>query len=325
MSGVNKGRRAGLYALTLLGIALLITSILTVAVNLIDTLGNPRTDAPGYLVLDEPNLNVEKVETVFSAAKYTLENIHEKRMAVPRLYVARIPDGLANLQNIPRRKHTFLRIVLPMVLRVNESASITRSRLLKLRGQIATSKYVNTVDARWVAALATTYKLNTTEKVSGKLLDELLLRVAPVPVSLALAQAVEESGWGTSRFAQDGNALFGQWEWSESLGIIPIERGDKESHSVRSFHTLMDSVEAYAQNLNTHWAYEDFRQRRERFLNNNKILDGLHMAETMHHYSERNLAYVESLQEIIRYNNLRVLDSARLASLSEMKELEIII
>jgi len=325
MSGVDKGRRSALYALAVPGTAVLVTSLLLLTVNLLDTISNPFTDVPTHLVLDEPNLDVEKVETVFSAAEYNIENIYKKSMAVPRLYVARIPDGLAKLKSIPRRKHIFLRIVLPMVLRVNESANIARRRLLGLQVQIAAGKYINPTDAGWVEAMSTTYKLDNASETSSEHINALLLRVAPVPVSLALAQAAEESGWGTSRFAQEGNALFGQWEWSESLGIIPIERGDKESHSVRSFHTLMDSVEAYVQNLNTHWAYADFRQRREKILRDNKIPDGLHMAETLHRYSERDLAYVKSLQQIISYNNLRFLDRARLASSREMMELKIII
>ena len=139
-------------------------------------------------------------------------------------------------------------------------------------------------------------------------------RVAPVPTALALAQAVEESAWGTSRFARDGNALFGQWVWNEEAGIVPRGQRDGPDYAVRAFESPLQSVQDYARILNTHWAYADFRDKRAALLEAGQPLDSWELAKTLTRYSERREDYVKSLHAIKRVNNLRPLDAAKLAS-----------
>ena len=90
-------------------------------------------------------------------------------------------------------------------------------------------------------------------------LAKLKMRMDIIPVSIALAQAANESGWGTSRFALEGNALFGQWTWSKK-GISPKNKDPDQSHKILQFQILKASVRAYKNNLNTHNAYQEFRE-----------------------------------------------------------------
>jgi uncharacterized FlgJ-related protein len=137
------------------------------------------------------------------------------------------------------------------------------------------------------------------------------MRVDIIPPSLALAQAAEESGWGTSRFADVGNALFGQWTWSE--GIAPLEqREGKGDYRIAKFDSPLDSVRAYMLNLNTHAAYRSLRERRREMRVRGDQLSGWELAETLTSYSERGAAYVETLHTIMRVNRLAATDSAYL-------------
>jgi Bax protein len=134
-----------------------------------------------------------------------------------------------------------------------------------------------------------------------------------IPPSLALAQSAEESGWGTSRFARQGNALFGQWTWDRSQGIRPSAAAASATHAIRRFPTLLAAVRAYARNLNTHRAYASFRLERERLRQQSQPISGFRLATTLTRYSERGGAYVRSLHAIMRGNDLARFDQARLS------------
>ena len=144
-------------------------------------------------------------------------------------------------------------------------------------------------------------------------IDELLRRVDVIPVSLAIAQAAEESGWGTSRFAQTGNALFGQWTVASDIGIVPEDREDGMTHKIKAFDNLAQSVAAYMRNLNTHRAYREFRQKRQGQRQWGEALDGHALASTLLRYSQRGDKYVKSIRTIMNANGLRELDGAHLA------------
>ena len=141
-------------------------------------------------------------------------------------------------------------------------------------------------------------------------MNVLMRRVDTVPASLALAQAAEESGWGTSRFAQEGNALFGQWTTAEGEGLVPRRREAEASHKVRVFDELHDAVAAYLHNLNTHRAYRQFRLTRAEQRAESGRLDSVALVEDLKSYSERGEDYVASIKTIIRVNRLRQLDQA---------------
>jgi Bax protein len=125
-----------------------------------------------------------------------------------------------------------------------------------------------------------------------------------VPISLALAQAATESGWGTSRFVIEGNNLFGEWCYEPGCGLTPLRRDEGRSHEVRSFTRPAQSVESYVRNINTHEKYRSFRLLREQMRKEERELSGLELAGELTQYSERRGAYVEEVREMIRFNNL---------------------
>ena len=153
-------------------------------------------------------------------------------------------------------------------------------------------------------------------------LSTLKIRMDEIPVSLAIAQAAKETGWGTSRFALKGNALFGQWTWSGE-GLKPKEAEIGENHKVMKFHNLQLSVRAYLRNLNTHSSYKNFRKARTQLRNKNKPLDSIVLSNHLDKYAETGIEYIEVLQKIIIQNNLRDFDEARL--LPSSKDLESLI
>ena len=132
-----------------------------------------------------------------------------------------------------------------------------------------------------------------------------------IPVSLALAQAAKETGWGTSRFAQEGNALFGQWTWSGE-GLKPKDAEKDQGHKVMKFNVLQASVRAYQRNLNTHSSYKDFRQERAKLRDKGQPLDSIVLSQFLNKYAETGNQYVEVLQKIIKQNNLKDFDDAKL-------------
>ncbi len=163
----------------------------------------------------------------------------------------------------------------------------------------------------------TTAELNWLEKkykqygVKSQDLSTLKIRMDEIPVSLAIAQAAKETGWGTSRFAQEGNALFGQWTWSGE-GLKPKEAEEGADHKVMKFNILQASVRAYQRNLNTHPTYKDLRKARAEFRDSNKPLDSLELSNYLNKYAETGNQYVEVLQQIIKQNKLKDFDDAKL-------------
>jgi len=147
--------------------------------------------------------------------------------------------------------------------------------------------------------------------VKSKDLSTLKIRMDEIPVSLAIAQAAKETGWGTSRFAQEGNALFGQWTWSGE-GLKPKEAKEGADHKVMKFNILQASVRAYQRNLNTHPTYKDLRKARAEFRDSNKPLDSLELSNYLNKYAETGNQYVEVLQQIIKQNKLKDFDDAKL-------------
>jgi len=137
------------------------------------------------------------------------------------------------------------------------------------------------------------------------------MRMDIVPVSIALAQAANESGWGTSRFALEGNALFGQWTWSKK-GIKPKNQDPNQSHKVLQFQILKASVKAYKNNLNTHNAYKEFRQVRAQLREQGKQIIGLDLTQYIKNYAAIGEKYVAIIEDIIELNSLTDFDKANL-------------
>lgn len=262
----------------------------------------PERPAAPPLALLAPRSAAE-LDRLFRFRGFSLDAVAAGRSAVPRLYVLGLPSDLGRLDSVEARKALFLGSVLPLVLLANEEVREQRERLLVLRSLLEAGDTLTVADAAWLSALAMHYRLEEED------LEELTLRVAEVPVSLALAQAVVESGWGTSRLSREGNALFGQRAWGESAFELPVAGGGREGF--RSFADLMGSVRAYLHNLNTHGRYREFRLRRAEMQATQDALDGLGLASTLERYAEAP-NYAGFLRSVIRSNGLQALEGARL-------------
>jgi len=258
------------------------------------------------------------VEPLLEKLGYTPESWREGSRAVPRLYLTEIPqrwrDKNSKEVSTTAKKRIFFRILAPLVLRANELVLADRARLGKLSRQMDKGKEPSEDDAAWLSGLARTYGVIGMEDapVGEKEIAELWVRVDSVPVSLALSQAAEESGWGTSRFAAEGNSLFGQWTWG-GKGIRPEDpQSGKGDYKVAAFHSPLASVQGYLLNLNTNAAYADLRAERARLREEGGAVTGTGLAKSLVNYSQRGEAYVKSLESIISYNGLAPTDSTYL-------------
>lgn len=248
---------------------------------------------------------------MFREHDVSLDKVRSGEAPVPRIVMAGLPRDLGKLDNIDDRKDAFVNTMLPLVLMVNEEIGRDRTRLQGLAAQIRTGAPVAPADQHWLEDLAARYGL-AGKTVGGRVdTDALLRRVDVVPVSMVLAQAAQESGWGTSRFAQHGNALFGQLTWGgQDKGIAPRNRQPGETYRFRRFDDLLESIRGYEQNLNSHDAYARFRATRASLRRQGKPLDSIRLISTLDRYSERGMVYVKSLVSLIRSNDLGDFDQA---------------
>jgi Bax protein len=197
--------------------------------------------------------SAKALHNTFTRLDYQLDKIKSDNKPVPRVFLTALPDDLSQVPENKQRKAIFFKALLPLVLQVNEEIRNDRRNLWKLRYQTALGEKPNAADRLWLRVMTERYKVKAGD------IDALFSRIDIVPTSLALAQAAEESGWGASRFAREGNAMFGQWARATSKGLVPLKRDEGKSHKVQTFETLIDSVRAYALNLNSHRAYKGFR------------------------------------------------------------------
>jgi len=249
---------------------------------------------------------VAELRDKFSAASFDLAVVRQGSQPVPRLFVDVLPPDFDKLAEAGKLKQTFFQMVLPLTLKVNEEILADRHQLLLLQKKISAGRELSDEQQEWLAELAVRYDVSPGD------VPELLRRVDAISPALALAQSAEESGWGRSRFAVKGNALFGQRTWGKGLGIVPQRRDEGDRHEVRVFPSLLDSVRSYAKNLNGHPAYGDFRARRATMRARDAELDPYGLIETLTAYSERRDRYVQTIQKILRVDNLEELEGTRL-------------
>jgi uncharacterized FlgJ-related protein len=275
------------------------------------------TDAPGAAAPVKVEIaNSKDLLAYFEKIGYTPEAWQAGIREVPRVYIADIPSqwrqkGSKELPVIDK-KRIFFRVIAPIILRVNELIMAERDRAVPIAERLIAGGTVSAEDDEWFRQLATR---NDTlgfpdDRLDAVRIEETLRRVDIVPPSLALAQAASESGWGTSRFADEGNSLFGQWSWSE--GIVPAgQRSESHGdHRVAAFESTGASVLAYVRNLNTHPTYQDFRRKREDLRKRNLPVRGPDLVDTLIGYSERGQAYIEDLKALMRQNRLEATDNS---------------
>lgn len=200
------------------------------------------------------------------------------------------------------RKTAFFSYFAPIVAELNNDILSERQTVIA-----ACDKGGSPANA--LASLAEQYRVDGSELSDEAFCNEMLRRVDIIPASLALAQGANESAWGTSRFAQQGNNFFGQWCFSKGCGIVPNDRDSGKNHEVADFRSPSDSVESYMLNINRHDAYKPLRKIRASLRDADKAITGLQLSWGLNNYSERREAYGEELREMISYNELTEYDS----------------
>ena len=252
------------------------------------------------LETDTVRLDASTIKQLFEDTNYTLKDVREKKLVKP-VALTLLPNEIKMIESTKKRKEFFIQIVLPLILKENNNIKLDRKRLFKI---INKSNNTN-LEKKWLDKKYKQYG------VPSKDLSILKIRMDEVPVSLALAQAAKETGWGTSRFALEGNALFGQWTWSGE-GLKPKDAEKNEGHKVMKFNVLQASVRAYQRNINTHSTYKEFRKERAKLRDDGKPLDSIVLSRFLNKYAETGEKYVEVLQQIIKQNNLKDFDDAKL-------------
>ena len=271
-----------------------------------------------YDILEENNSEINlvryttsEINALFKQVKYNLEDVRKTKLVKP-VDIGLLPNEIKNISNIKKRKDMFIKIVLPLVVKENNKIRIDRKRLFTILGKNRNTE----IEKKWLEKKYKQYGVRKND------LSTLKIRIDEIPVSMAIAQAAKETGWGTSRFALKGNALFGQWTWSGD-GLKPKNAEVGADHKVMKFHSLQLSVRAYLRNLNTHSSYENLRKVRTEFRNKDISLDSLILSKYLDKYAETGNEYVEVLKKIIIQNNLKDFDEARL--LPSSKDLESLI
>lgn len=218
---------------------------------------------------------------------------------VPRVYVAALPQDIDQLRTVAEKRNTFIRALLPMILAVNERIAAERRYLVELRRRIDAGEALPPADEAWLAAIAARYRV----AAKGKQLDWVALqeRIDVVPPSLALAQSIVETGWGSSASARRSNALFGM-----------IGGDGTDTAKLAAFETLYSSVAAYVHNLNTFAAYGDFRRQRAALRVEGRAPLGHALATTLLRYSELGIEYTRHIQAVIEKEGLGPFDGAQL-------------
>jgi Bax protein len=255
----------------------------------------------------EPKTVVDLEDTFY---RYSYD-ISQLNAGVPPLIFGSLPTEMSEVRSSSRKKSLFFQTLLPMVLLANKEISEERSDLLKLTKIIANNQELEEEQLHRLSTLQLRYSV-TGDPTAMKTLSKLQSRIDQVPAGLALAQAANESAWGTSRFSQLGNNLFGEWTFTPGTGIIPEGRPEGEIYEVRRFDTLYDSIRSYLRNLNTHSAYADFRKIRTEIRERGESPSGVALAEGLTNYSTRREAYIIDLQNLIRQNNLQRFTQVRL-------------
>ena len=248
--------------------------------------------APAKYATMQDARSVTEAVDLFKQAGFDPQAVrHGRYESIPRVYFATLPHDLNAVQDIDLRKAVFVSVVLPHVLQANERIRSDRQRLIRIRADIKAEKTLRGRDRRWLDDLARRYKTKPMDT------EALLRRVDIVPPRLAMAQSAQESGWGTSRFARSGNALFGQ---HAPPGENAIKARKAEGVALRAFDTIQGSVHGYVHNLNTHRAYRGFRDMRADMRARGERIDGHLLAATLGAYSEEGVLYVQRLRSMMQ-------------------------
>jgi Bax protein len=260
------------------------------------------------LETDTVRLDASTIKQLFDDTDYKLKDVRETKLVKP-VALTLLPNEIKMIENTTERKEFFIQIILPLILEENNNIKLDRKTLFNIINKSNNTK----LEKKWLEKKYKQYGVVSND------LSLLKIRMDEIPVSLAIAQAAKETGWGTSRFAQEGNALFGQWTWSGE-GLKPKESDETKGHKVMKFNVLQASVRAYQRNLNTHRSYKNFRLARAELRDQGAQLDSIILSKFLNTYAETGEKYVDVLQKIIKQNNLKDFDDSKL--LPSSKDLE---
>ena len=249
---------------------------------------------------DTVRLSASTIEQLFKETNYNLKDVRKTKLVKP-VRLSLLPNEMKMIESTEKRKNLFIQIILPLIIEENNRIKLNRKKLFS----ILNKNHNSNAEKKWLNEKFKQYG------VLNKDLSTLKVRMDMVPVSLAIAQAAKETGWGTSRFALEGNALFGQWTWSGE-GIKPADADHNATHKIMKFKILKSSIRAYQRNLNTHSGYKEFRMARAALRDNRRNLDGLILATYLNRYAETGTEYVKIIKQIIKQNNLTDFDEVKL-------------
>ena len=250
-------------------------------------------------------LSAATIKQLFKDTNYTLKDVRKNKFVKP-INLDLLPNEMKMIENIKQKKNLFIQIVLPLILKENTQIRLDRKKLFVILNKSNNSE----AEKKWLNMKFKQYG------VKSKDLFTLKIRMDEVPISLTIAQSAKETGWGTSRFALEGNALFGQWTFSGE-GLKPLAIDGDKTHKVMKFQILQASIRAYQRNLNTHSSYKKFRKLRALARENNEKLDSLILADSLDKYAATGKEYTEILKKIIKQNALKDFDDAKLLPTSK--------
>ncbi len=262
-----------------------------------------NTDSEGN---NSSRLSAITIEQLFKDTNYDLNKVRDTKMVNIGNSIDHLPKEIKNIENVKKRKKLFIQIVLPLIVEENMKIRLDRKKLFS----ILNKNVLSNQDKIWLDEKFKQYG------VKNESLFLLKNRMDEIPISLAIAQAAKETGWGTSRFAQDGNALFGQWTWDND-GMKPANVDSTSNHKVARFKVLKASVRAYQRNLNTHSSYMMFRKERSIQRDNEGKLDSLKLVNYLDKYAEIGEEYIKTLKLIINQNSLTDFDDVNILPTSK--------
>ena len=257
---------------------------------------------------DTVRLSASTLNQLFIDEDYNLKDIRKNKLVKP-ITIDVLPSEIKSIENSKKRKELFIQIILPLILEENKKIKLERKTLFSILNKNSNSEE----ERNWLRSKFKQYG------VTNKDLTTLKIRMDEIPVSLAIAQAAKETGWGTSRFAQQGNALFGQWTY-DGKGIKPAGADDDDKHKVMKFKILKASVRAYQRNLNTHKSYKKFRKVRAIQRDVYGSLNSLELASYLDKYAETGIEYTKILKQIIEQNKLTDFDDAKMLPNSQREK-----
>jgi Bax protein len=219
-----------------------------------------------------------------------------------------LPDDFMEIKSVNERKKLFINTLLPIIYSENLKILQDRKKILDWWNESQGENFSRDFWPSWLFELSEKYE------TSDSNLGNLLMKVDVIPISMALAQAAIESGWGTSRYLREGNAIYGQYTFEKDRGIRPERRESNEKFFIKRFSNLSESTRSYFKNINTHRAYVDFREERKKLRMNGIKLSGVKLVKFLTSYSERRDEYVKDVENVIQSNNFMKFDNSYLAN-----------